>query len=319
MIAKKINKTELKFENQYYVTGHYIFEFLVTYDDDSEKKIYRRYKDIRSLYKTLLLKSPGCRIPSIPSKTIWLKINIANEAQKNERKKGITEFLDYIIQHKILSKNKYVIKFFSQNEKSFSYKNNLKSEKSGNDKNNDDSDDDFDSSIMNIDDEKKEKEKNLNNISNSDDNDYDLDDIEPLDDYITEYENKNKGIVSKGKKLIGNVYNLVKNYTNNGNKKNEDGEEENNINENKDENMSSFFIKKLTKDDFEYIKQKSKNLGEDHDINDYNDKINRLNDGVKMILENFEKLGSTRKKSIYALKEIVNNLWKYLIKKIKIY
>jgi len=306
MIAKKINKTELKFENQYYVTGHYIFEFLVTYDDDSEKKIYRRYKDIRSLYKTLLLKSPGCRIPSIPSKTIWLKINIANEAQKNERKKGITEFLDYIIQHKILSKNKYVIKFFSQNEKSFSYKNNLKSEKSGNDKNNDDSDDDFDSSIMNIDDEKKEKEKNLNNISNSDDNDYDLDDIEPLDDYITEYENKNKGIVSKGKKLIGNVYNLVKNYTNNGNKKNEDGEEENNINENKDENMSSFFIKKLTKDDFEYIKQKSKNLGEDHDINDYNDKINRLNDGVKMILENFEKLGSTRKKSIYALKEIVN-------------
>ena len=54
-------------------------------------------------------------------------------------------------------KNKYVIKFFSQNEKSFSYKNNLKSEKSGNDKNNDDSDDDFDSGIMNIDDEKKKK------------------------------------------------------------------------------------------------------------------------------------------------------------------
>ena len=50
----------LKFENQYYIAGHYNFIINVAYDDnDSEQEIKRRYNEILSLYKTLLLKVPG--------------------------------------------------------------------------------------------------------------------------------------------------------------------------------------------------------------------------------------------------------------------
>ena len=102
------------------------------------------------------------------------------------------------------------------------------------------------------------------------------------------------------------MYMYVKSYTNNTNKKNEEGEEDNNINENNDENASNISFKKLTKEDYDYIRKNTKEIGEDFDINDYNDKINRLNEGVKIIIENLEKISSTRKKSIDALKEIVN-------------
>ena len=294
MIPKQVTLKEIKFENQYYVTGHFNFIFMVSYDDnDSEQKIIRRYNDIRSLYKTLLLKSPGCRIPDIPNKSIWLKINYGNESQVKERQEGIMEFLNHLVQHKILRKNKYVIKFFSPNENSFSYTNNLLSKKGSDDK--EDSDDEFASNIIDIKDEKEENNINI----------LDEDNIEPLEEFILEYNNKKKGLFSKGKKLVGNVMNFVKNYTNNS-KKNEEGEEENNINENNDGGMSSFFFKKLTKDDHDYIKKKTKELGEDFAINDYNGKINKLNEGVNNIIQNFEKLSAIRKKSLDALKEIVN-------------
>ena len=307
MIPKAISLKELKFENQYYVKGHYNFIFNVTYEDDSTKEINRRYSDIRSLYKTLLLKSPGCRIPSIPSKSIWLNINLANEAQKKKRAEGVNEFLDYLIHHKLLKKNKYVIKFFSKSENSFSYSNNMKSGKAGDNKNidefneDDNEFDDFSSNIIDIKDDKKEREDKEININKDDE-----DDIEPLEDYIIEYENKNKGLVSKGKKIIGNVYNLVKTYTNDSNKKSEENEGDNNINENNDESTSSFFIKKLNKEDFDYVEKQYSKLGENPEINEYNNKINTLNDGVKMIINNFEKLSTIRKKTLFALQEIVN-------------
>ena len=293
MIPKSITLKELKFENQYYVAGHFNFIFNVSYEDnDTEQEIKRRYNEIRALYKTLILKAPGCRIPNIPSKSIWLKINYGNEKEVKERQEGIMVFLNHLIEHKILRKNKYVIKFFSPEENFFTYQNNLKSEKENIDK--DDLDDVFESNILNIKDDKKD-ENNLNE-----------DDIEPLDDFVQEYNNQKKGIVSKGKKMLGNIYNYVKNYANNSNTKNEEGEEENNANENNDENSSNIFYKKLTKEDYDYIKQNRKEIGEDYDINDYNEKINRLNEGVKIIIENLEKLSSTRKKSLDALKEIVN-------------
>ena len=296
MIPREITLKDLKFEKQFYVTGHFDFIFKVKYDDnDSEQEIIRRYSDIRSLYKTLLLKTPGCRIPNIPSKTIWLKINYGNEKEIKERKEGMLEFLNHIIEHKILRKNKYVIKFFSPKEKSFSYDKNLKIGKENLEKG--DSDDEFASNIIDIQDDKKQEK---------DDNYLDEDDIEPLDDFVQEYNNRKKGIVSKGKNFIGNMYNLVMNYANNSSKKNEEGEDDNNANENNDENSSNITSKKLTKEDYEYIRKNTKVLGEDFDINDYNEKINRLNEGVKNIIENFEKLNSTRKKSLDALKEIVN-------------
>ena len=300
MIPRKVTIQEMKFESQYYVTGHFNFILKVEYDDNnSEQTIIRRYNDIRSLYKTLKLKSPGCRIPDIPDKSIWLKINYGNENQRKEREEGIKEFLDHIVQHKILRKNKYVIKFFSPNEKNFSYKNNLINRKGSNDEKAD-SDDEFSSNIINVDKFEKD-EKGGNNI------DYlDEDDIEPLEDFITEYNNKNKGLFSKGKKMVGDAIKFVKNYANNTTKKNEEGEEENIKNESNDSSINSFFMKKLTKDDHDFIKKKTKELGEDFDVNDYNEKINTLNEGVNNIIQNLEKLYSVRKKSLDALKEIVN-------------
>ena len=166
MIPKSITLKELKFENQYYVAGHFNFIFNVSYEDnDTEQEIKRRYNEIRALYKTLILKAPGCRIPNIPSKSIWLKINYGNEKEVKERQEGIMAFLNHLIEHKILRKNKYVIKFFSPEENFFTYQNNLKSEKENIDK--DDLDDVFESNILNIKDDKKD-ENNLNE-----------DDIEP--------------------------------------------------------------------------------------------------------------------------------------------
>ena len=245
MIPKKITFKELKFENQYYLAGHYNFIFYVTYDDnDSEQTIKRRYNEIRSLYKTLLLKTPGCRIPNIPGKSIKLKINYANETEVAERKEGVMMFLNYIVEHKILRKNKYVIKFFAPGEKGFSIQNNEENVRESGGK--DVFDDIFESNIMNIKNEgnDKKEEKNENNL--------DEDDIEPLEDFVQEYNNKKKGVVSKGKDVIGNVYNYIKGYATSSNNKNGEGEDDNNNNE----NASNIFNKQLTNEDYEYVKKK---------------------------------------------------------------
>lgn len=127
---------------------------------------------------------PGCRTSNIPSKSIKLKINYGNQKEIKERKEGVKEFLKYIVEHKILSKNKYVIKFFAPGEKSFSIHNNEENEKENTGK--DDFDEIFESNIMEI---KKEgddkKEKNNENY-------LDEDDIESLDDFVQEYNNKKK-------------------------------------------------------------------------------------------------------------------------------
>ena len=299
MIPRKVTLDKILFKSEYYVTGHFEFKFKVEYDDtDFSQEITRRYNDIRSLYKTLKLKSPGCRIPDIPDKSIWLKINYGNQNQMKERQEGIMEFLNHLVEHKILRKNKYVIKFFSSNEKDFSYKGNLINRK-GSTEDKEDSDDEFKSNILDIKNDKYEKGGNNINL-------LDEDDIEPLEDFIIEYNNKNKGLFSKGKKMVGDAIKFVKNYANNQSKKNEEAEEENNINESNDSSMNSFFLKKLTKDDHDFIKKKTKELGEDFAVNDYNEKLNKINEGVNNIIQNLEKLNSARKKSLDALKEIVN-------------
>ena len=300
MIPRKVILDKIIFKSDYYITGHFEFKFKVEYDDnDSQQEITRRYNDIRSLYKTLKLKSPGCRIPDIPDKSIWLKINYGNQSKMNERQEGIMEFLNHLVEHRILRKNKYVIKFFSSTEKDFSFTGNLINKK-GSSEANEDSDDEFKSNIIDIKNDKEEKGGNSINYLDDDD------DIEPLEDFITEYNNKNKGLFSKGKKIVGDAIKFVKNYANNPGKKNEEGEEESNINESNDSSLNSFFLKKLTKDDHDFIRKKTKDLGEDFDVNDYNGKINKLNEGVNNIIQNLEKINTARKKSLDALKEIVN-------------
>ena len=298
MIPTEINLKGHKFQNQYYVSGHFDFEIEVEYEDHSKGVISRRYSEIRSLYKLLILKCPGCYIPDIPSKSIWLKINYGNQEQMNDRMEGIREFLSHIAHHKILRKNKYVINFFSKKYERLenNSSNSIKNNKISNEEKEDSDDDELNFGMENKND--SDKDDNIN--ENQED-----DDIEPLDEYIEEVNNRNKGIVSKGKKLFGNMYNYLKSYTGSSNNNEEEGEE--NKNNNKTNESSNIFYKKLSKEDYEFIKKKTKELGEDFEINDYNEKINRLNEGVKNIIQNFEKLLSVHEKNTHALENIVNN------------
>ena len=111
--------------------------------------------------------------------------------------------------------------------------------------------------------------------------------------------------MTKGKKLIGNMFNYIKTYTTSNTNK-EEGEDNNNNNKNT-YNLNDNANKKLNKEDDEFIKKKKKELGEDFEINDYNEKINRLNVGVINIIQNIEKLISINIKKNQALENIVNN------------
>lgn len=298
MVTKEIEVKGFKFQNEYYVSGHFDFEIDVYYEDAPKETIKKRYSEIRSLYKELLLRCPGCYIPDIPSKSIWLKINYGNQEQMKDRMEGIKEFLTHIASHKILRKNKCVISFFSKDS------NNNKSSNSNKDNKDDDSDDNDE---FNFDYNLDDNDRKVNLDDNEDD------DIEPLEEYVQEINNRNKGIVSKGKKILGNMYSYVKSYAISHN--NEDEDEEDNNNKNND--VSNIFYKKLSKEDYEYIKKKKSDLGEDFEINEYNEKINRLNEGVKNIIQNFEKLITVHEKNTHSLEAIVNNddNMKNLIKK----
>ena len=298
MIPKKIIKIDYIFQNEYYIAGHYDFNIKLEYENNKTDEISKRYTDRRNLYKTLILKCPGCLIPNIPSKSIWLKINYGNNEQMIDRKEGITEFLTYLVKHKILRKNKYVILFFSKSNKS-----NDKSSKINNSSTNNDSDDedfDFDSNINNEEKDNDNDDKKENDKNNSDD-----ENVEPSQEFIEEYNNRKKGIVSKGKKIIGNMFNYVMSYASSNNNNEEEEEKENNKNNNNE--INNVFYKKLSKEDFDFINKKSKELGENFEINEYNEKINRLNEGVKNIIQNLENISNIRKKNIHALDSIVNN------------
>ena len=306
MIPKEITLEKWKFQSQYYVTGHIDFEIKVEYEDGDGKSIkkkdtiFRRYSEIRTLYKTLILKCPGCLIPNIPDKSIWFQINYENQEQITERMGGIREFLSYLVKHKILRKNKEVIYFFSPDfkRKDDASKNSSNKDNKIKEKDKDDFDDDDDNlDFQNPFDSDKNEQKKIND-DNSDE------DIEPLKEYIEEYTNKNKGIMAKGKQMIGSLYNNVKSYISSNNNNNEaEGEENNNNYINKNSNM----FRKLSKEDEEFIKKKTRELGEDFDVNNYNEKINRLNDGLKNIIENFEKLIAIKNVKIKALENIVDN------------
>ena len=291
MITKEIKLEKYKFIKQYTVSGHYEFEIEVEYENNPEKTIYRRYSEIRALYKLLLLKCPGCYIPNIPEKTLWLNINYPSEEQLNDRMNGIKEFLSYLVHHEILRKNKYVINFFSTDYKR-KESNSNDNTKSKNIKDDfcDDNDEDLFAS------NKSGKTDNNENGDNNDD-----DNIEPLRDYVEEYNNRNKGIVSKGKKLLGSMYNYLWSYAGSNNNNEENKEEKNN------NNINDISNQKLTKEDDEFIKKKTKELGEDFEINDYKEKISRLSEGVKNLIDNFEKLTNIHKKNIHSLENIINN------------
>jgi hypothetical protein len=59
----------------------------------------------------LIETNPGCRIPSLPEKSLWLNLNISSKDMLVERKKKFEEFLRYISKHEYLKKNIHFLNF----------------------------------------------------------------------------------------------------------------------------------------------------------------------------------------------------------------
>jgi hypothetical protein len=96
------------------VTGHYEFEIKLIIDNREQKTILRRFSDMEWLHLELIKFNPGCRIPDLPEKSAKFNSPFINENDLNSRKKSIQDHLNYIANHKYLSKNPAFEKFFSQ-------------------------------------------------------------------------------------------------------------------------------------------------------------------------------------------------------------
>ena len=112
---KQISISDYKPNSSSMINRHYYFNIQITFEDDSDKILNKRYSEIEELYKILLLKYPGCRIPKFPEKSFMMNIHINEEEKKNIISK-IEQFLSHLIEHKRLSEKKVVNDFFA-NEK----------------------------------------------------------------------------------------------------------------------------------------------------------------------------------------------------------
>jgi hypothetical protein len=108
-----------------YVKGHFEYTIKVQYENFKEITAKRRYSEISNLYETLVLKFPGCLIPRIPDKDVFMNLNIdainkmtsTAKTKIDERTEGLELFFKGIAKNKILRKNKYVLHFFQNKGK----------------------------------------------------------------------------------------------------------------------------------------------------------------------------------------------------------
>ena len=160
---KQISISDYKPLSSSMINRHYYFDIKIIYENESDNNtIYKRYSEIEELYKILLLKYPGCRIPKFPEKSFMMNIHINEEEKKNIISK-IEQFLSHLIEHKILSEKKVVNDFFA-NEKlneNKDLKTDLIKTNEDEDINNSDSIVNEDSNISEKEKEKKDKEAEL--------------------------------------------------------------------------------------------------------------------------------------------------------------
>ena len=296
---KDISILDYKYQKQ---SGYYYFDIKIVYEDSStsNKPIAKRYSQIKELYKILLLKCPGCLIPKFKSKSFKMKLNLTEltKEQKSEIISRAQKFLQYIISHPILIKNKSVSEFFSLENKEINKNQTLKTNKMKTFMENEEKDDDemkedlsSSSSIDKIsksdnitndnNNSKKEKEKNYDGFEIIEKEDYkDLFEDEEENDlinmFLEEENNKNKGIISKSKDVLLSAYKYIISYT-----------EENNI---EVENKPNEGMKlNLQEKDIEFIKSIYHELGEDIEINNYGKEIMKIKEGFEYIINNFQK------------------------------
>ena len=135
----EIKVVGFKWKQKMLITGHYEFEIVVkNKDKGTETKIFRRFSDIEWLHKGLIKENPGCKILPLPEKSMWCNLNLNNNQELEKRQQSIETYLNYVGNHKYLSRNSYFRQFISQNyslskmkEEDNSYTNNERNKPKG--------------------------------------------------------------------------------------------------------------------------------------------------------------------------------------------
>ena len=309
----EVSIKDYKFESKY-IKGYYYFEIKVIYEDELDTILKRRYGKIRELYKTLLLKCPGCLIPKIPSKTFVMKYLHITDEEKLKIKSNIEKFLKYLIKHPILKENEFVLNFFYEGKP---MKQNLNINKM---KTEDDDDDEDDSGEVISINKSNDKDNNNKEKENNNDSGFNLDDFEVIEkeDYkdlfkdeeenellnmFLEEENyKNKGLFSKSKDMLSSAYKyLMINPDENNNE----------INKNVGVNSGEASIilsggSKFQENEFDFIKLNYKELGESMEVSDYGKDIMRICEGIDYLIKNFMNEANIKTKKAKSLNNIIN-------------
>ena len=104
-----IKVKDYKWKKKMLVAGHYEFEIEIP----DSTVIFRRFSQIEKLRKKLINLNPGCRIPKLPEKSIWLNLGVNNILELKKRLEQVEIFLNYVYRHKYLSENQFFKEFLS--------------------------------------------------------------------------------------------------------------------------------------------------------------------------------------------------------------
>ena len=304
---KQLSISDYKPLSSSMINRHYYFDIKIIYENESDNNtIYKRYSEIEELYKILLLKYPGCRIPKFPEKSFMMNIHINEEEKKNIISK-IEQFLSHLIEHKILSEKKVVNDFFA-NEKlneNKDLKTDLIKTNEDEDINNSDSIVNEDSNISEKEKEKKDKEAELF-IKEFEQIDFKKSEYYEtwlennlINMFLEEENNEKKGIIDKTKGVFSYIYNRIFAGSSQDLSLNSNNLSENTISD-------SYYQEENVK----YLEKISKDLGEEDYLKEYGKHIMKLNEGLSYIYNNFiniQKFNQTKLKSLSNIKKLCND------------
>ena len=305
---KQISISDYKPNSSSMINRHYYFNIQITFEDDSDKILNKRYSEIEELYKILLLKYPGCRIPKFPSKSFMMNIHIKEEEKKDIINK-IEKFLRHLINHKILSEKNAVNDFFS-NEKLNKNKD-LKT-----DLMNISEDDNINNSDFNVNEDLNQSDANKNDDIESFIKEFEEIDFKNSEYYETWYENKlinmfleeenneKKGIIDKTKGVLSSIYNYLFTGYSQDLSLNSNNLSENTISD-------SYFQEENVK----YLEKISKDLGEEDYLKEYGKQIMKINEGLSYLYNNYTNIQNFNQKKLNSLsniKKLCNDNMEYI-------
>ena len=302
----EISISDYKLLSSTMIDRHYYFQITISYEDFSDTIIYKRYSEIEDLYKILILKYPGCRIPKFPVKTFLMNIHISDEEKKDIITK-MKNFLNHIINHKILSEKKIVNDFFSNHE--INENHTLKTDMMKI------SEDDINNSAFDINENLNKRENNKSDFIDKEEEEDDITkEFEVLEfknskDYETWYENNSlndllnmfleeeskekKGIIDKTKGIITSTYNyLTSNYS------------QDNLNINNNISENNLIDSNYQEETIKAIENLSDELGEDNNVDEYGKEIMKINEGLSYLIKNLENIKNINQTKLQSLSNI---------------